>query len=613
MREATIAPGQDADSWSRTPSASRELSASKRKLARVAGDRAGNSTRGRSRRARRSEPSALSFGQRRLWFLDRWSPGSTAYNEFVASAPRRTARRRSAAGEPGRGPSSATPSCGPYFARRAAGPLSGRRARASCRWWSSTISRRCSESERAGRVRRHPAARAVVTVRSGAGPLVRARLVRAGPIAHELFVAVHHIACDGWSLGIFVRELGARLHRHRERRRAGVCRRSTFSTPTTRDGSARPRRAPTPVAQLDYWKRQLSPTLRRCSTCPARARFRRCSTSAGLTEFFTLDADLAPQGASVSRATRTPPPSWCCWRRFRRCCTATPARPTSASARRWPGGRASRPSRSSGSSSTRWSCAATCPAIRASASSCAGCASPVWRRMPIQDVPFEHLVERLRTRRDLEPHPALSGDVRAAERAARRARPSRPADHADRGRPRHREVRRGPVVHGDRRGRFNGALECSADLFDAASVGEWPVTSPTLLSSAVRRPGRAGLATAAAVRRASGTTAGLAGADPRRSRCDEPLASGVRPSGGGASRRTSPCAAASSSSTYGELDRRANRWRTYLRSAASARRPGRPLPGAVDRAGGRAARHPQGRRRVRAARPALSSRSAWPS
>src|SRR6185312_6513217 len=40
------------------------------------------------------------------------------------------------------------------------------------------------------------------------GPLVRSALMRLGEREHALLVSMHHIVSDGWSMGIFVRELG---------------------------------------------------------------------------------------------------------------------------------------------------------------------------------------------------------------------------------------------------------------------------------------------------------------------------------------------------------------------------------------------------------------------
>ncbi len=41
------------------------------------------------------------------------------------------------------------------------------------------------------------------------GPLVRARLVRLAANEHTLMLTLHHIICDGWSLAVLVKELGA--------------------------------------------------------------------------------------------------------------------------------------------------------------------------------------------------------------------------------------------------------------------------------------------------------------------------------------------------------------------------------------------------------------------
>src|SRR6185436_17965718 len=42
-----------------------------------------------------------------------------------------------------------------------------------------------------------------------AGPLVRAHVVRVGPQDHVVLVVMHHIVCDGWSMGVLQKELAA--------------------------------------------------------------------------------------------------------------------------------------------------------------------------------------------------------------------------------------------------------------------------------------------------------------------------------------------------------------------------------------------------------------------
>ncbi|MEW4568920.1 amino acid adenylation domain-containing protein [Tautonia sp. JC769] len=46
------------------------------------------------------------------------------------------------------------------------------------------------------------------------GPLFRARLFRVGQEDHVLQLTVHHIACDGWSLGLIWRDIAAFYHGH---------------------------------------------------------------------------------------------------------------------------------------------------------------------------------------------------------------------------------------------------------------------------------------------------------------------------------------------------------------------------------------------------------------
>src|SRR5215204_25466 len=40
-----------------------------------------------------------------------------------------------------------------------------------------------------------------------AGPLIRGRLIRLGEEEHALLITMHHIVSDGWSMGVFIREL----------------------------------------------------------------------------------------------------------------------------------------------------------------------------------------------------------------------------------------------------------------------------------------------------------------------------------------------------------------------------------------------------------------------
>ncbi len=147
----------------------------------------------------------LSFAQRRLWFLDQLQPGSAAYNipaavrlsgpldaAALGSALARVVARHEALrttfeeveGEPVQVVAAAQPVPLPVVDLA---PLAER------------------EAELAQLAR----AEAALPFDLARGPLVRARLLRLGPGDHALLLSVHHIASDGWSMGLLVSELAA--------------------------------------------------------------------------------------------------------------------------------------------------------------------------------------------------------------------------------------------------------------------------------------------------------------------------------------------------------------------------------------------------------------------
>jgi amino acid adenylation domain-containing protein len=152
-----------------------------------------------------SGPAPLSFGQQRLWFLHQLEPAGTAYNlaEAVrlrgrldaASLQRaltETARRHEVLrtvyamidGEPRQIVQPPAPVPLPLI------HLSGLPA-----------PRREAE---AGRIAADAAARPFDLAR---GPVLRAALLEIGRDDHVLLLALHHIATDGWSMGLLIREL----------------------------------------------------------------------------------------------------------------------------------------------------------------------------------------------------------------------------------------------------------------------------------------------------------------------------------------------------------------------------------------------------------------------
>ncbi len=158
-------------------------------------------------RAPHEESLPLSFAQERLWFLDQLHPGDTSYNVPAAVrlagslAPRALATAlagaverhdalrtvfRAVDGEP---VAVVQPPPAPDLPVIDLSPLGA--------------DDRGAETVR---LARREAARPFDLAR---GPLLRARLVRREKAEHVLLLTAHHIACDGWSMGVLVRDVGA--------------------------------------------------------------------------------------------------------------------------------------------------------------------------------------------------------------------------------------------------------------------------------------------------------------------------------------------------------------------------------------------------------------------
>ncbi|MEU2060469.1 non-ribosomal peptide synthase/polyketide synthase [Streptomyces sp. NPDC013455] len=191
-------------------------------------------------------PAPLSYAQQRLWFLDRFEPGSTEYTTLSVlrlRGPLDTAALRTA--------------------------LDGLVARHEAL--------RTTFTEHDGQARQtvHPPRPVPLPVTGladtagldalldreaatpfdlAAGPLLRARLVRLAADEHVLVLAVHHIVTDGWSVGVLARDLGELYAAARESRRPDLP-----DLPVRyRDYAAWQRsRADRAEAELDYWRAAL--------------------------------------------------------------------------------------------------------------------------------------------------------------------------------------------------------------------------------------------------------------------------------------------------------------------------------------------------------------------
>jgi amino acid adenylation domain-containing protein/non-ribosomal peptide synthase protein (TIGR01720 family) len=161
------------------------------------------------RQPRDRESHPLSFAQQRLWFLYNFEPESPEYNvpqafriegeldpETMQRALRQVVRRhetlrttfRSEEGSPAQVIAQVIDMEVPYVDARQRVPDPGDA-------WAEAL--------------RLAAADARAPFDLALGPLMRARLFRTGQRQHLLYYNVHHIAYDGWSMGIFARELAA--------------------------------------------------------------------------------------------------------------------------------------------------------------------------------------------------------------------------------------------------------------------------------------------------------------------------------------------------------------------------------------------------------------------
>jgi amino acid adenylation domain-containing protein/non-ribosomal peptide synthase protein (TIGR01720 family) len=156
----------------------------------------------------RTRPLPLSFAQQRLWFLERLEPSNASYN--VPSALRLEGRldvpalRRAfdalvqrheslrtvfGAGDDGQ----------PFQEVRPPAPLS-----VPCVDLSALPA-----SARQEEVARLAAEEGIRPFNLGAGPLLRATLLRVTENEHVLILTMHHIVSDAWSMGVLVREVAA--------------------------------------------------------------------------------------------------------------------------------------------------------------------------------------------------------------------------------------------------------------------------------------------------------------------------------------------------------------------------------------------------------------------
>ncbi|HYG64144.1 MAG TPA: amino acid adenylation domain-containing protein, partial [Thermoanaerobaculia bacterium] len=153
----------------------------------------------------RNRDLPLSFAQQRLWFLEKLEPGSAAYNvplsvrlagrleaDVLARGLAEVARRHEALRT--------------TFPERDGRPVQAIAPVLAVPLMLVDLSG-LPEREREAEALRRVTAEARRPFELASGPLIRGTLLRLAAEDHALLVSMHHIVTDGWSMGIFLREL----------------------------------------------------------------------------------------------------------------------------------------------------------------------------------------------------------------------------------------------------------------------------------------------------------------------------------------------------------------------------------------------------------------------
>ncbi|HEU4881108.1 MAG TPA: amino acid adenylation domain-containing protein, partial [Longimicrobium sp.] len=166
--------------------------------------------------AGRTGPLPLSFAQERLWFIDRLEPGNAAYNlpgAWRLEGALDEAALERALGEIVRRHASLRT----VFREADGSPVQVIAPFAGFALPVEDLSA-LSEADREAAVRRRAVEEARRAFDLVAGPLFRASLLRLGSEDRVLLISMHHIVSDGWSMGVFFRELSALYAAYREGR-----------------------------------------------------------------------------------------------------------------------------------------------------------------------------------------------------------------------------------------------------------------------------------------------------------------------------------------------------------------------------------------------------------
>ncbi|WP_317446781.1 non-ribosomal peptide synthase/polyketide synthase [Streptomyces collinus] len=238
-------------------------------------------------------PAPLSYAQQRLWFLDRFEPGSTEYTTLSVLRVRgpldHSALRTALDGLVARHEALRTTFTEQDGqARQVVGPP--HRVDLPVDDLTTAPDGRAALEALLER-------EAATPFDLAAGPLLRARLARPAPDEHVLVLAVHHIATDGWSLGVLGRDLGELYAAAQEGRRPEL---PGLPVRYADHATWQRARADDVERQLAHWRERLAgvPPLEPPTDRPRPA----VRTRDGALVTFTLPAELTHRLRELGRA-----------------------------------------------------------------------------------------------------------------------------------------------------------------------------------------------------------------------------------------------------------------------------------------------------------------------
>jgi hypothetical protein len=209
-------------------------------------------------RPRGGDSAPLSFAQQRLWFLDQLEPGNAAYN--IPDAVRLSGPLAIAALE-----HSLSEIVRRHESLRTVFKLEGEQPRQVIETYTPRSLLFVDLSgltgdKRDAEVLRLAGLEARRSFNLSRGPLLRATLLRLSPLEHVLFLTMHHIVSDAWSLGIFVRELASLYDAYSAGRPSRLAE-LPIQYADFAQWQHEHLRGETLEAMLNYWKQQLGGVL----------------------------------------------------------------------------------------------------------------------------------------------------------------------------------------------------------------------------------------------------------------------------------------------------------------------------------------------------------------